>query len=417
MNGLELRAGGDPRGHAEFAALCGEMAKLHHPACPDVDWGRVEQGCRALWQDNGSDLQTAAFLTLALAWREGLGGLTEGVALLGRLLGEGWPRLWPLRLTERLDILGWLFCQLQPLLRGLNVDERSAPMVRQLEADLLRVQASLGQQDQLAVASLQAFATQVEKLAARLQASAPVEQGTGVASPLVVTPRPPRRVKGPLPGGKVAARATGVVEVIPIVVQTPVPVVPPPVSPEPERRLLPWCLVGMLALALLGLLVWVHGQWRGERAVMPASGQQSPATAMPVAARGAVPTQVRLDSRLLFPAGSAQLRPESTKVLINALANVKAQPGWRIVIAGHSDVSGDEGRNLRLSQQRAEAVRDWMKSMGDVPDDCFAVQGFGASQPVADNTSEAGRAANRRVDISLVPEPGACLPGRPPSPQ
>ncbi|MCY1458136.1 hypothetical protein D9M71_754930 [compost metagenome] len=47
--------------------------------------------------------------------------------------------------------------------------------------------------------------------------------------------------------------------------------------------------------------------------------------------------------------------------------------------------------------------------MGDIPDSCFAVQGFADSQPIASNDSEAGRAANRRVDIRLVPEVGACM--------
>ncbi|MNN82313.1 Outer membrane porin F precursor [compost metagenome] len=80
-----------------------------------------------------------------------------------------------------------------------------------------------------------------------------------------------------------------------------------------------------------------------------------------------------------------------------------------IVIAGHTDITGNAEHNLQLSRARAAAVRDWMQSRGDFPDSCFAVQGFGASQPVADNQTEAGRAANRRVDISLVQVPGACV--------
>jgi hypothetical protein len=51
-----------------------------------------------------------------------------------------------------------------------------------------------------------------------------------------------------------------------------------------------------------------------------------------------------------------------------------------------------------------------MQRMGEIPDSCFAVQGFGAAQPVASNDTENGRAANRRVDIRLVPEVGACVP-------
>jgi type VI secretion system protein VasL len=87
---------------------------------------------------------------------------------------------------------------------------------------------------------------------------------------------------------------------------------------------------------------------------------------------------------------------------------IKAQPGWLIVIAGHADPSGDVSKNLELSRARARAVRDWMQSMSDIPDSCFAIQGFAASQPLASNDTESGRAANRRVDIRLVPQQGAC---------
>ncbi|WEJ73067.1 OmpA family protein [Pseudomonas sp. PSE14] len=128
----------------------------------------------------------------------------------------------------------------------------------------------------------------------------------------------------------------------------------------------------------------------------------------PVVAK--IPAPVRLDSLSLFAVGSAKLKPESTKVLINALVDIKAQPGWLIVIAGHTDATGNAEHNLELSRARAGAVRDWMQRMGDIPDSCFAVQGFGAQQPIASNDTEIGRAANRRVDIRLVPEVGACVP-------
>ena len=122
-----------------------------------------------------------------------------------------------------------------------------------------------------------------------------------------------------------------------------------------------------------------------------------------------IPDPIRLDSLSLFGSGSAELKPGSTKVLVNALVGIKAQPGWLIVIAGHTDSTGDDARNLALSQARAGAVRDWMQKMGDLPDSCFAVQGHGAAQPIASNDTPAGRAANRRVDIRLVPETGACV--------
>lgn len=118
---------------------------------------------------------------------------------------------------------------------------------------------------------------------------------------------------------------------------------------------------------------------------------------------------VRLDSLSLFSPGSAELKPDSAKVLIGALVGVKAQPGRLIVIAGHTDITGNSAVNLTLSRARAIAVRDWLQRMGDIHASCFVVQGFGASQPLASNETEIGRAQNRRVDIRLLPEAGACV--------
>lgn len=121
-----------------------------------------------------------------------------------------------------------------------------------------------------------------------------------------------------------------------------------------------------------------------------------------------VPNIVRLDSMSLFNSGRAVLNTGSTKMLVNSLVNIKAKPGWLIVVAGHTDNTGNPQANQLLSLKRAEAVRDWMRDTGDVPESCFAVQGYGASRPVAANDTPEGRALNRRVEISLVPQADAC---------
>ncbi|RJT37378.1 OmpA family protein [Rahnella woolbedingensis] len=124
------------------------------------------------------------------------------------------------------------------------------------------------------------------------------------------------------------------------------------------------------------------------------------------------PTIIRLDSMSLFDSGKSELKIGSTKVLVNSLVGIKAKPGWLIVVSGHTDNTGSDSLNQTLSLKRAEAVRDWMRDTGDVPESCFAVQGYGASRPVATNDTAAGRALNRRVEISLVPQADAChVPG------
>lgn len=120
------------------------------------------------------------------------------------------------------------------------------------------------------------------------------------------------------------------------------------------------------------------------------------------------PQTVLLDSLSLFDTGKYQLKSGSTKVLVEALINIKAKPGWLIVVAGHTDITGDAKANQMLSLKRAEAVRDWMLQTSDVSPTCFAVQGYGATRPIAANDTEPGRAANRRVEISLVPQANAC---------
>lgn len=120
------------------------------------------------------------------------------------------------------------------------------------------------------------------------------------------------------------------------------------------------------------------------------------------------PKIVRLDALSLFDTGKYALKPGSLKILVNALVGIKAKPGWLIVVSGHTDITGDAQANQVLSLKRAEALRDWMLSTSDVSPTCFAVQGYGATRPIATNDTAEGRATNRRVEISLVPQASAC---------
>jgi outer membrane protein OmpA-like peptidoglycan-associated protein len=102
-----------------------------------------------------------------------------------------------------------------------------------------------------------------------------------------------------------------------------------------------------------------------------------------------------------FDTGSATLRPDSTAALQNALALINKMANSKWVIAGHTDNQGSAELNQRLSQARAASVIAWLTSHG-VPAPRLTPQGFGSSRPVADNGAEAGRALNRRVEMTLV---------------
>lgn len=159
------------------------------------------------------------------------------------------------------------------------------------------------------------------------------------------------------------------------------------------------------------------GLYQGERlrmVVLNAIRSWAPPPSTPPPEPQPVPQRVRLDSMSLFDSGKSSLKAGSTKWLVNALVDVKAKPGWLIVVSGHTDNTGNPKSNQTLSLKRAEAVRDWMRDTGDVRESCFAVQGYGESRPVATNDTPEGRARNRRVEISLVPQADACqLPGNP----
>nr|WP_314427558.1 OmpA family protein [uncultured Erwinia sp.] len=165
------------------------------------------------------------------------------------------------------------------------------------------------------------------------------------------------------------------------------------------------------------------GLYQGERLRLPiltAIRVYVPPPAMPIpmpeARPEATPKIVRLDSLSLFDSGKAALKSGSTGMLVNSLVGIKAKPGWLIVVSGHTDNTGNPGLNQVLSLKRAEAVRNWMRDTGDVPESCFAVQGYGQNRPIATNDTPEGRALNRRVEISLVPQADACqIPGKTPA--
>lgn len=99
-----------------------------------------------------------------------------------------------------------------------------------------------------------------------------------------------------------------------------------------------------------------------------------------------------------FEVGKSALKPESYTVLDIVAASLVANPDIRIEIAGHTDNTGSAATNTRLSQSRADAVRAYLASKGVAPTRMVA-KGYGPTVPVAPNTTAAGRAQNRRVEL------------------
>lgn len=105
---------------------------------------------------------------------------------------------------------------------------------------------------------------------------------------------------------------------------------------------------------------------------------------------------------ITFDFGQAGVKPQFYGVLNNLATTLNQFPETRVQIAGHTDNVGSDAANLQLSQQRANSVRSYMASNGVNPQRMQAV-GYGESRPIADNSTDYGRAQNRRVEITLIP--------------
>lgn len=104
---------------------------------------------------------------------------------------------------------------------------------------------------------------------------------------------------------------------------------------------------------------------------------------------------------LLFDFGSASLRPESQTSLPAVLEAIRSVPDAALRLEGHTDNIGDAQRNQNLSLARAKAVGAALIQLDPSLASRLKVQGFGASVPVASNTTLEGRAQNRRVELVI----------------
>ena len=105
---------------------------------------------------------------------------------------------------------------------------------------------------------------------------------------------------------------------------------------------------------------------------------------------------------ITFPINSYQIQPQFYTTLNQVAQTLAAYPQTLIDVYGHTDPTGGDAINIPLSRNRAESVAGYLSQQG-VARARIATQGFGSSQPIADNSTEAGRSQNRRVEIRIVP--------------
>lgn len=110
---------------------------------------------------------------------------------------------------------------------------------------------------------------------------------------------------------------------------------------------------------------------------------------------------VKFDSGILFDFDSSNLKAQAKDNIKSLAGSINEYPNTDIKVIGHTDNKGTEAYNLSLSQKRAAAVKAFAVAQG-VPSSRMTTAGKGYAEPIGDNATDAGRAANRRVEIVIV---------------
>lgn len=111
--------------------------------------------------------------------------------------------------------------------------------------------------------------------------------------------------------------------------------------------------------------------------------------------------QVTMESGILFDFDSEALKASAQEELSSMASVLKEYPDTKIQVDGHTDSTGSDSYNQKLSERRAKTVADQLRAMG-ITADRITEKGFGESMPVADNSNDAGRQLNRRVEIGII---------------
>ncbi len=203
------------------------------------------------------------------------------------------------------------------------------------------------------------------------------------------------------------------------------------VQEKKKRSILPWLLLALGAIALIFLLTRNKDDDRGEMASNNTTNNGTNATMNNTSSNAAAAgngwnidwnapaatfneitgrnIQVRgnndysiygLGEEVLFEKGQATLRSGAAQELQQIAASVKQRyDGGQIRVYGYTDATGGSGQNQQLSQQRAEAVKNWLVQNGGLNAGNVSVHAQGENNPVASNDTEQGRQQNRRVEI------------------
>ena len=142
--------------------------------------------------------------------------------------------------------------------------------------------------------------------------------------------------------------------------------------------------------------------WSSQMAKKKAAMEQATAgTGVAVSQTADNQLKLNIPSDISFDTGRANIKPNLQPILDQFAQGLSSQPNTEIRIIGHTDSTGSDAINNPLSINRAASARDYLASRG-VDSRRIQIDGRGSREPIADNTSEAGRAKNRRIEIFLA---------------
>ncbi len=118
-------------------------------------------------------------------------------------------------------------------------------------------------------------------------------------------------------------------------------------------------------------------------------------------ANGLQAVKLTFDSGILFATNQSTLSAASKQSLAQLASVLKNNADADVAIVGHTDNTGSDAINDPLSLRRAQAVDSYLKTCGVTPSQIAKVEGLGSYNPIADNTTAAGRAQNRRVEVYM----------------
>ena len=113
--------------------------------------------------------------------------------------------------------------------------------------------------------------------------------------------------------------------------------------------------------------------------------------------------KIVIGEKIQFDLNKATIKPESDSLMEEIIKVVKENPQIKkVAIEGHTSSEGSDKHNLKLSDQRAKAVMDYLVKKGELPKEMFTAKGFGESKPIAEESTEEGKEKNRRVEFNIT---------------